>query len=163
LVGENFSLQSLSAGVAALFTAALQMPAGPPSHKSVRWSKMKMIESEHNGAIGYAEIDALADRGDRLFVAYKNTTPKNSDAEEIAELKRLEREEAAFIKALHDPSRQRHALYTYGSNLIELLSEMVNDAVDQKKRDVARKLEAAISELHDVTDAAEDALDELGK
>jgi len=101
-------------------------------------------------------------------MAYKKSArtaaPKGSDAEkEIAELKRLEGEEAAFIKALHDPSRQRHALYTYGSNLVELLSELANDAVDQKKCGVARKLEAAISQLHDAIDATEDALDELGK
>jgi len=101
-------------------------------------------------------------------MAYKKsaraTAPKGSDAEKaIAELKRLEREEAAFIKALHNPSRQRHALYTYGSNLVELLSELTNDAADKGKRKTARKLEAAISELHDVIDTAEDALSELGK
>ena len=47
--------------------------------------------------------------------------------------------------------------------MIELLDEMVNDGIEAKKHDVARKLEAAISELHDVIDAAEDALDALGK
>jgi len=101
-------------------------------------------------------------------MAYKKsaraTAPKGSDAEEaIAELKRLEREEAAFIKALHDPSRQRHALYTYGSNLVELLSELANAAADKGKRETARKLEAAISQLHDAIDATEDALDELAE
>jgi hypothetical protein len=80
----------------------------------------------NNGGISYAEIDRLANAGDQLFMAYKKSTkttaPKGSDAEKaIAELKRLEREEAAFVKALHDPGRQRHALYTYGSNLVELL------------------------------------------
>lgn len=69
-------------------------------------------------------------------MAYKKsaraTAPKGSYAEKpIAELKRLEREEAAFVKALHDPSRQHHALYTYGSNSVELLSELANDAVNK--------------------------------
>jgi hypothetical protein len=101
-------------------------------------------------------------------MAYKKSArtaaPKGSDAEKpIAELKRLEREEANFTKALHDPSRQRHALYTYGSNLVELLSELPDDAVDKGERKTVRKLEVAISRLHDVIDWAEDALDELAK
>ena len=112
-------------------------------------------------------MNALADRGDKLFMAYKKSTktsaPKDDAEKPIPELKRLERKEAAFIKALHDPRRQRHALYTYGSNLVELLSELANDAVDKGERKTVRKLEAAISRLHDVIDAAEDALDELGK
>jgi hypothetical protein len=105
-----------------------------------------------NGVISNALIDRLAGAGDKLFMAHKKsaraTAPKGSDAEKpIAELKRLEREEAAFVKALHDPSRRRHALYTYGSNLVELLSELANDAVDKGRRKTARKLEAAISRL----------------
>lgn len=143
----------------------------------------------NNGAINYADIDRLADTGDRYFVAYKKSTrakkmvelTKMADDVERAqkqgkfgewkqkreELKEAvvakERERKAFVEALHDPQRQRNTLDTYGSALIELLSEMTTDAVDQKKRGVARKLEAAISELHEVLDAAEDALHELGK
>src|SRR5215471_4149107 len=111
-----------------------------------------------------SEIDRLADAGDKLIVAYKKpvraTTPKKSDAEKAAELERYKRERA-FIRAFNDPRRQRHTLDTLFPALVEALSEMVNDATDQKKRDVARKLEAAISQLHDVIDAAEDALDDL--
>jgi len=99
-------------------------------------------------------------------VAYKKpvraTTPKKSEAEKAAELERYKRE-LAFIKAFNDPRRQRQTLDTLGPALVEALSEMVNDATDQKKRDVARKLEAAISQLHEVIDAAEDALDDLAK
>jgi hypothetical protein len=54
-------------------------------------------------------------------------------------------------------------LDVYGSNLVELAGELCNDAIGAGKRKTARKLEGAISRLHDVIDAAEDALDELAK
>ena len=149
-----------------------------------------MFESKsNNGVITYAEIDRLADRGDRINMAYKKSTRAKkmvelckmaNDVERAQkqgkfgewkqkreELKEAvvakEQERKAFVEPLHDRQRQRNTLDTYGSALIKLLSEMTTDAVDQKKRGVARKLEAAISELHDVIDAAEEALDELGK
>ena len=47
--------------------------------------------------------------------------------------------------------------------MVELLSELANDALNKGNRKTVRKLEGAISRLHDVIDAAEDALDELAK
>lgn len=143
----------------------------------------------NNGAISYAEIDRLADAGDNINMAYK----KSTRAKKMVELTKMandveraqkqgkfgewkqkreelkeavvakEQERKAFVEALHDPQRQRNTLDTHGSSLIELLDELVADAVAAKKRGVARKLEAAITELHDVLDAVEEALDELAK
>ena len=45
--------------------------------------------------------------------------------------------------------------------LVELASEMVNDAVDQGKRRLAGELERAIAKLHDLCDTFEQALFEL--
>ena len=149
-----------------------------------------MFESKsNNGVITYAEIDRLADRGDRINMAYKKSTRAKKMVElckmandveraqkqgKFGEWKRKreelkeavvarEHERKAFVEALHDPRRQRDTLNALGPALIELLSELTNDAVGAKKRGVAKKLETAIAELHDVIDAAEDALHELGK
>ena len=54
-------------------------------------------------------------------------------------------------------------LDTHGSMLIELASEICNDAVDAGNSKVARRDEAAISSIHDALDALQDALNELGK
>jgi hypothetical protein len=88
---------------------------------------------------------------------------KTGKAKAIAELKRREEAKAAFIKQHFDPARQRYTLDIYGANLIELASEICTDAVDKGKPKVARKVEGAISKIHDALDTLRGALDELAK
>ena len=103
-------------------------------------------------------------------MAYKKsaraTAPKGSGtgkAKATAVLKKWERTKAAFVKAHFDPARQRYTLDTYGSGLIELASEICTDAVDKGKPKVARKVEGAISKIHDALDTLRGALDKLAK
>jgi hypothetical protein len=124
-----------------------------------------------------ATIDQLADRGDKVNMRTKKdapaTAPKSGDAVKANAVALQKAHAIALQKAWdrkadsteehHAPNRQRNTLNALGPALVELLDELVTDAVDQKKRDVAENLESAISGLHDVIDDAQNALDELGK
>jgi hypothetical protein len=74
-----------------------------------------------SSSISHAEIDRLADSGDKSFVAHKRSArgaaPQGSDAEKakaVAVQKAWNRKLAAFAKVHFDPKRQRHTLDTLG-------------------------------------------------
>jgi hypothetical protein len=67
-------------------------------------------------------------------------------------LEQHKREEAAWKAWFASPQRQRDQLDRFGNGLIELASGIVDDALKQDNRALARKIEAAITRLHDESD-----------
>jgi hypothetical protein len=129
---------------------------------------MTMIQSEttrRNGMTSDADLDKLADAGDRFIVRTKKaarvTTPKKMTEQKREALKALleakRREHEAFIEALHDPKRKWNVLDVCGSNLVELAGDIRDDAIDKGQRKLARKVDAAISSIQDGLDVLEAA------
>lgn len=102
------------------------------------------------------EVERAANQGD-----YGTWKQKREQLKEA--LAARKREEAEFVRPLQDPERRQRDLDEAGISLLAIASDLVSDAADKGKPAVARKLEHAISQLHDALDTLEDAQQQLVK
>ena len=122
-----------------------------------------MIDSESDywsDEISDAEIDALADAGDRLPMP--KPVPQKSGVQKAVSKRRQQMAKAAekgdreaFSKLLGDPQRLLDALTDVEGQVLQLADEILDNATVAGRRALMRKLEKTIAKLKDAFDDLE--------